>query len=108
MIETREFACVDLFCGAGGLTHGLTLEGLHVTAGYDFHLACKHAYERNNAAQFIQKDVSELSIEELNHSFKGARIRVLAGCAPCQPFSTYSQRYETGWCLGSGGNLKAA
>lgn len=22
-------------------------------------------------------------------------IRVLAGCAPCQPFSTYSQRYET-------------
>ena len=27
--------------------------------------------------------------------FGSAGTRILAGCAPCQPFSTYSQRYET-------------
>lgn len=95
MIETRETACVDLFCGAGGLTHGLALEGLDVTAGYDLDSACKHAFEQNNAAKFVQKDVGQISTEELSHLFGDARICVLAGCAPCQPFSTYSQRYET-------------
>jgi DNA (cytosine-5)-methyltransferase 1 len=95
MTKMSEIACVDIFCGAGGLTHGLTLEGLSITAGYDLDPACKHAYERNNAAKFVQKDVGELSAEELTHRFDGAQVRVLAGCAPCQPFSTYSQRYET-------------
>lgn len=87
--------CIDLFCGAGGLTHGLTLEGLDVVAGFDVDPACKHPYEMNNGAEFFQQDVSQLAAEDLNKIFAGSEIRVLAGCAPCQPFSTYSQRYET-------------
>ena len=35
-----EVACVDLFCGAGGLTHGLLLEGIPVVAGFDVDSAC--------------------------------------------------------------------
>ena len=34
--------CVDLFCGAGGLTHGLIDAGLKVRAGVDFEEACRH------------------------------------------------------------------
>ena len=33
--------------------------------------------------------------EEVASLFGNGRIRILAGCAPCQPFSTYSQRYDT-------------
>ncbi len=87
--------CVDLFCGAGGLTHGLELEGLAVSAGYDVAPECKYPYEKNNGARFFDKDVGALSVDELRRHYEGAEIRVLAGCAPCQPFSTYSQRYET-------------
>ncbi|SMF06618.1 DNA (cytosine-5)-methyltransferase 1 [Alteromonadaceae bacterium Bs31] len=87
-------SCVDLFCGAGGLTHGFVKEGLPVSAGIDLDAACRFPYEENNNSQFIEKDVSSMKTNELNHLFGGADIRILAGCAPCQPFSTYAQRYD--------------
>lgn len=92
---TREVVCVDLFCGAGGLTHGLIKAGVRVVAGVDVDGACQYPYEANNAATFYERDVTALSGDEIKKWFGNAEIRVLAGCAPCQPFSTYSQRYET-------------
>ncbi len=89
-----DVACVDLFCGAGGLTHGLIMEGIRVVAGIDVDEACRHPFEANNAACFINEDVGRLGPKRLNELFGDAEIRVLAGCAPCQPFSTYSQRYD--------------
>lgn len=44
----EKIACVDLFCGAGGLTHGFILEGLPVVAGIDLDPACRFPYEENN------------------------------------------------------------
>ncbi|WP_240205674.1 DNA cytosine methyltransferase [Vibrio sp. CyArs1] len=82
---------VDLFCGAGGLTHGLQRAGIDVVAGYDIEEACRYPYERNNDALFIQKSVIDLTKEELLAHYKDTDLKVLAGCAPCQPFSTYSQ-----------------
>lgn len=89
-----DVACIDLFCGAGGLTHGLTSEGLNVIAGIDVDDACRHPFEANNAAHFIKEDVGRVSPKRINELFGDAEIRVLAGCAPCQPFSTYAQRYD--------------
>lgn len=82
---------IDLFCGAGGLTHGLQLAGLEVVAGIDLERTCRVAYENNNTAKFIEKDVSLVTKEEIDELFRGANVRVLAGCAPCQPFSKYTQ-----------------
>ena len=87
-------SCVDLFCGAGGLTHGFALEGLPVAAGIDLDAACRYPYEQNSESTFLEKDVSAVSAEDLNQLFGKAEIKVLAGCAPCQPFSTYAQRYD--------------
>jgi DNA (cytosine-5)-methyltransferase 1 len=89
-----DVACVDLFCGAGGLTHGLISEGIKVVAGIDVDEACRYPFEANNAARFINEDVGQLAHKRLDELFGGAHIRVLAGCAPCQPFSTYAQRYD--------------
>jgi len=90
-----QVACVDLFCGAGGLTHGFVKEGLQVVAGIDLDPACRHPYEANNQAKFIERDVSKIKVAELKELFGGAGLTILAGCAPCQPFSTYAQRYES-------------
>ena len=87
-------SCVDLFCGAGGLTHGFVLEGLPVVAGIDMDPACRYPYEANNQAKFIERDISKVTAAELKELFDGADLTVLAGCAPCQPFSTYAHRYE--------------
>ena len=89
-----DVACIDLFCGAGGLTHGLISEGVRVVAGIDVDEACRHPFVANNAAHFINEDVERLALGRLNELFGDAKIRVLAGCAPCQPFSTYAQRYD--------------
>ncbi|WP_324037026.1 DNA cytosine methyltransferase [Aeromonas caviae] len=82
---------VDLFCGAGGLTHGLLNAGIEVVAGYDIAESCRFAYEHNNNAKFINQSVTELTAEDISKHFAGAEYRLLAGCAPCQPFSTYSR-----------------
>lgn len=87
-------ACVDLFCGAGGLTHGFVLEGVPVVAGIDLDPACRFPYEANNNAKFVERDISKVKTTELDALFGDASIKILAGCAPCQPFSTYAQRYE--------------
>lgn len=89
-----NISCIDLFCGVGGLTHGFVLEGVPVIAGIDMDPACKYPYEANNQALFIEKDVSKVTHDELASMFGQAEIRILAGCAPCQPFSTYAHRYE--------------
>lgn len=86
-------ACVDLFCGAGGLTHGLIGEGIPVIAGIDVDERCRHPFEANNGARFIKKDIAEIGPNELRNLYGNTEIRILAGCAPCQPFSTYFQRY---------------
>tara|TARA_R110002074_G_scaffold231057_1_gene402633 strand:+ start:319 stop:1365 length:1047 start_codon:yes stop_codon:yes gene_type:complete len=85
---------VDLFCGIGALSHGLKLAGFKVVAGYDIDENCKFAYEKNNDAEFFARDVAKLKAEEIEKHFSGKVPSVLAGCAPCQPFSTYKHRYE--------------
>jgi DNA (cytosine-5)-methyltransferase 1 len=89
-----ETACIDLFCGAGGLTHGLISKGINVVAGIDVDEACRHPFEANNKATFINMDVARLTSGRIGELFGNAKVRILAGCAPCQPFSTYSQRYD--------------
>ncbi|WP_417554610.1 DNA cytosine methyltransferase [Microbispora sp. NBC_01189] len=86
-----RISAVDLFCGAGGLTHGLVRSGITVRAGIDVDPACRYPYEANNSAEFIEKDVNELSAADLRPHFPDGDISLLAGCAPCQPFSTYSR-----------------
>lgn len=95
MRMTERYACVDLFCGAGGLTHGLINAGVKVCAGVDLDDACRHPYEANHEGiAFHQADVAELAASTVAEWFGDAKVRILAGCAPCQPFSTYALRYQ--------------
>lgn len=83
--------CIDLFCGVGGLTHGLRRGGIDVVAGIDIDPTCRFPYEANNDSMFIERDVTEISAAEIGRLLQGADVRMLAGCAPCQPFSTYTR-----------------
>lgn len=91
-ISFKDFAVVDLFCGVGGLTHGFVKENFNVSAGIDSDKSCNYAYEVNNNAKFIHKDITELTPLELNQLFKRGQKKILVGCAPCQPFSIYNSK----------------
>jgi DNA (cytosine-5)-methyltransferase 1 len=92
MAEINDFAVVDLFCGIGGLSHGLIKEQLIVSAGVDFDDSCRYAYEKNNNAKFLYRDVTELSAAELNGLYPNDKRKILVGCAPCQPFSIFNYK----------------
>lgn len=86
-----ELVAIDLFCGVGGLTRGLEMEGIDVRVGVDVDPSCRYPYEANNWARFVEGDVADLGRPILAKAWAGADMRLLAGCAPCQPFSTYTQ-----------------
>lgn len=86
---------VDLFCGIGGLTHGLARSGIAVKAGFDNDESCRYAYEANNSgSQFVRADIRDLGREDLEPYFTGAEASVLVGCAPCQPFSAHNRKLK--------------
>lgn len=86
-----DIRAIDLFCGAGGLTHGLGRAGINVRAGFDVDPDCRFPYEANNTARFFESDVNELSADDIAPHLTGGDYSLVAGCAPCQPFSSYSR-----------------
>lgn len=85
---------VDLFCGAGGLSHGFKIEAFKLAAGIDIDEDCRFPFEANNGAPFLRKDVGKLTAKDIEDLFIPGTKRVLVGCAPCQPFSTYNQKND--------------
>ena len=81
---------VDLFCGVGGLSYGLKRMGFKILDGYDFDASCEFAYEKNTKARFHHRDIKTVRADEIEDCYSQGAIRVLAGCAPCQPFSSNS------------------
>ena len=89
-----KIVAVDLFCGAGGLTKGLADAGIKVVKGIDSDGTARKTYETNNpGSRFVNADISGISAADLTDGVRrqGADL-LLAGCAPCQPFSKHGVR----------------
>ena len=82
---------VDLFCGIGGLSYGLKSQG---KGGFDLDATCRYAYEYNIGARFFHKNIKDVSKDDVCDLYSKNSIKVLAGCAPCQPFSSYSHKKD--------------
>lgn len=86
-----DIRAVDLFCGVGGLTCGLQRAGIPVVAGIDIDGSCEYAYTHNNNCQFIEKSIDDVTGKEIRALLRGADLKILVGCAPCQPFSSHQK-----------------
>lgn len=92
MKHTRKIEAIDLFCGVGGLSTGLAKAGIRVLAGIDLDKACSYPFKANHpGAEFIGEDVTKITASDLNRIWSTDAVRLLAGCAPCQPFSSYAR-----------------
>ena len=97
-------AVVDVFCGAGGLSHGFMLEGFDVRAGIDIDASCRHAYEHNNGARFIEKNIADVHGAEVSVrcSPRGSRAFWWAAHpASRSPPTAASARTTSGGCSAS-------
>lgn len=99
---TERIEAIDLFCGVGGLTKGLEKANIDVKAGFDLDEECEFPYEENNDAKFVKKDAKSLEKEDIEKYFSDQSKRLIAGCAPCQPFSPMSNsdtKKDSKWAL---------
>ncbi|MCI5167139.1 MAG: DNA cytosine methyltransferase [Candidatus Electrothrix sp. GM3_4] len=85
----KKIIAIDLFCGAGGLTRGLELAGIDVKAGYDIDKKCEFPYSENNSSKFYHADIKDITAKDITANWDTNSFKLLAGCAPCQPFSNY-------------------
>lgn len=83
-----RFKAVDFFCGAGGMTWGMSQADIEVIAGIDNDPNCRETYEENNPkSKFIETDIHDLSekkLAELTGIEKDDDSLLFIGCSPCQ------------------------
>lgn len=81
---------IDFFCGGGGMTKGLIEAGINVIFGLDSNPLCQQTYENNNHIPYVNRDITEVTgndlIEEFPELLDNDEL-LMVGCAPCQPFS---------------------
>lgn len=82
--------CVDLFCGAGGLSLGMKQAGFEILAGTDIHNNASKTYELNIGSPCITEDIRNLTFEEFveKGQFDPEEVDVVVGGPPCKGFST--------------------
>lgn len=91
----KMLTAIDLFCGAGGLSHGFTQAGFQVLAGNDYDEVAGETFAATHPdAKFIGGPIENVTANSL---LKTARIRAgqldcLIGGPPCQGFSVYNHQ----------------
>lgn len=86
--------CIDLFCGAGGMSLGFEEAGFDVVAGVELDPvhANVHTYNFPDCTVYRQ-DIAELTGDDLKNGH--GEIDVVIGGPPCQGFSLIGKREET-------------
>jgi len=83
----------DLFCGAGGFTHGLEQAGLECVLGVELNEYAVTAYKNHFNHECLQLDLSteenQLLVAE---KLRDAKVNLIVGGPPCQGFSIFGNR----------------
>lgn len=77
------------------MSYGLARSGVQIEAGFDIDEQCEFAYEANIDAPFFRRDIRKITGSEIQQLYPKNAIRLLAGCAPCQPFSRHMRGADT-------------
>jgi DNA (cytosine-5)-methyltransferase 1 len=86
-----DLTAIDLFCGAGGLTLGLKQAGFKVLVGVEVDFVAAETYRMNHSDSIcLEQDIRQvdpLVLMKMLGLVEG-QLTLLAGCPPCQGFST--------------------
>ena len=84
-----DFLSVDLFSGIGGLTVGLKQAGFVIKTAVELDEIAVKTYKLNHRkTKVINKDIRKVSISSLKKNLGREKLSLLAGCPPCQGFSS--------------------
>lgn len=87
----QHYKAIDLFAGAGGLTEGLKQAGFDVVGAVEIDALAVETYQQNHpTTRSWPMDITKLSANKMRKALNLRRgeLDLLAGCPPCQGFST--------------------
>lgn len=90
-----HYTAIDLFSGCGGLSRGLKDAGYRVLAAVEIDPKACETYRANHQdVELLSRDIRQVSAAALMRcaSVKKGELDLLAGCPPCQGFSTLRSR----------------
>lgn len=80
---------IDLFSGCGGMSEGLVNAGFEVVAAVEIDAYAAKTYRLNHPnTKLFETDIRELKEDQIEKVLAGRRLDLLAGCPPCQGFSS--------------------
>lgn len=80
---------IDLFSGCGGLSEGLKQAGFKVIAGVEVDKNAAKAFRMNHSGTVLfEDDIRKIDTNKILELLNGKPLHLLAGCPPCQGFSS--------------------
>lgn len=95
---TNKPKAIDLFCGAGGLSLGLQQAGFEVIGAVEILTIASDTYQKNHpTVDLLKSDIRTLNPEALmvKWGLKKGDLDLIAGCPPCQGFSSIRTRNKS-------------
>jgi DNA (cytosine-5)-methyltransferase 1 len=93
-INKSKLNVIDLFCGCGGMSKGLTDAGLNIIAGIDIWDKAINSYKKNYEHIGICEDLTKFPPEKFNEIYNKSNIIIdlIVGGPPCQGMSIAGKR----------------
>ena len=89
MKKTYNFNAIDLFSGCGGLSEGMVQAGFNSKVSIEIDKYAVLAYRMNHPETIvIENDIRKVSSDDIIAALNGEPLHLLAGCPPCQGFSS--------------------
>jgi len=86
---------IDLFSGAGGLTVGLKRAGFNVVVAVEIYEPAAKTYAANHkTTKILTRDIKTVKGDEIISLADNKEIHLVAGCPPCQGFSSLTSKYK--------------
>lgn len=84
---------IDLFAGAGGLSIALENSGFNIVLANEINKIFAETHTKNFPnVPLIQKDINELSVEDIKNVIGDKEVDLIVGGPPCQGFSIFGKR----------------
>lgn len=88
-MNDKKFTAVDLFAGCGGLSEGMHAAGFSTRVAVELKSVPARTYRLNHENTIVlAKDIRKVTAEQIKKEMGAEPLHLLAGCPPCQGFSS--------------------